>query len=127
VTSTNALVDRLKVEQVKPGEDSSPAEPFNIKDYQAALVEASKTIQLLERLIKAIDQVMLSQGWEQTLPRIVEALDRMGSEGDERIDHAFFMGLAFILIFLVGQFITLLAYRYASYRIFGLKPKGSPS
>lgn len=127
VTSTNALVDRLIVGQLISGEDSSPAEPFNIKDYQATLAEASKTIQLLERLIKSFDQVMLSQGWEQTLPRIVESLDRMGSEGDERIDHAFFLGLVFILIFLVGQFFALLAYRYASYRIFDFKPKESPS
>jgi hypothetical protein len=127
VTSTNALVDRLIVGQLISSEDSSPVEPFNIKDYQATLAEASKTIQLLERLIKAFDQVMLSQGWEQTLPKIVESLDHIGSEGDERIDHAFSLGLVFILIFMVGQFFTLLAYRYASNRIFGWKPKGSPS
>ena len=127
VTSTNILIDRLNSDQAEPGETASPAEPFNIKDYQATLVEASKTIQQLDRLIKTFDQIMLSPGWEQALPRIVEAFDRVGAVGDKRITHAFFLGLAFILIFLVGQFFTFLAYRYASLRLFGSMPKESPS
>jgi hypothetical protein len=121
--SAGALVERLNLGQGGPSEASSPSEPFAIKDYQETLVEASSVVQQLDGLINSFDQVILSAGWEQALPRLVNALDLIGSKGDERMNHAFKLGLVFILVFLVGWFFVLLGYRYVAYRVLGWGPK----
>lgn len=120
-TSTLTLVDRLDIGKTESGDASPLKEPFDIKDYQVTLVKASDVIQQLDRLLVTFDRIMLSEGWEQALPRIVEAIDRVGSEGDERIDRIFLLGLIFILIFLVGQFFLFVAYRYINLRY--IEPK----
>lgn len=110
VTSTNTLVAHFGLEE---GEASS--EPFDIKEYQTTLVEASNVIQRADGLVKTIDQLMLSEGWENSLPRIIETLDRAGREGEEWVEHAFLLGIALILFF----FAAMLAYRYAEIKFFG--------
>lgn len=113
VTSSNTLVARLGFEE---GDTSS--EPFDIKEYQTTLTEASKMIQQADGLIKTVDQLMLSPGWENSLPRIIEALDSAEKEASEWATHAFLLGMGLIAAF----FLALLVYRYASERLLGQRP-----
>lgn len=116
VTSVSTLTERLNIGKNESDDASSSNEPFTIKDYQVTLVEASGVVQQLNHLLKTFDSIMLSEGWEQALPRIVEAIDQVGSAGDERINRVFFLGLIFIMIFLVGQFFLFITYRYVALR-----------
>ncbi len=97
------------------GQSGHESEPFDITDYQATLVEASKVIQQTDALVKTINNFLLSPEWEQGLPRFIEALDSAGKEGGEWATHAFLLGTGLILIF----FLTLFGYRFASQRILG--------
>jgi hypothetical protein len=114
LTSTNTLAARLKL-----GEGEAPSEPFDIKDYQATLVEASNVIRQTDGLVKTIDQLMLSPGWEKGLPRVIEAMEQAGQKGDEWITHAFLLGILLILFLLMGAVVAMLSYRFAARRLFG--------
>ena len=115
VTSTNTLAGRFGMQE-EGAAKGTPSEPFDIKDYQATLVEASKVLQQTDALVKTVDTFLLSPEWEKSLPRFIEALDNAEGEGEEAITHAFFLGAGLTLFF----FLTLFGYRFVSRRIFGL-------
>jgi hypothetical protein len=77
VKSANTLAERL--DMGNDGTDAASAsEPFNIKDYQATLVEASSVIQKMDGLIKTIEPLMASPGlkqMEQILDKSVERVE----------------------------------------------------
>jgi elongation factor P hydroxylase len=112
VTSTNTLAGRFAIEAGAAVKET-PSEPFDIKDYQATLVEASKVIQQTDTLVKTIDNFLLSPDWEKSLPRFIEALNSAQTEGEEWVNHAFLVGAGLILFF----FFTLFVYRFAAARI----------
>ncbi|UCG12184.1 MAG: hypothetical protein JSU72_17035 [Deltaproteobacteria bacterium] len=114
VTSTNILAGRLGLEEGGAA-GKTPSQPFNIKDYQATLVEASDVIHRADSLVKTIDHLMISPGWEQSLPRFLETLTAAEKKGEQWVTHTFLLGASLILIF----FLTLLGYRYCSHRLFG--------
>jgi hypothetical protein len=112
VTSTNTLAGRFGIE-AGAAEKETPSEPFDIKDYQATLVDASKVIQQTDALVKTVDHFLLSPEWEKSLPRFIEALNSAQTEGEEWVNHAFLIGAGLILFF----FFTLFVYRFAAARI----------
>lgn len=114
IGSTDSLVTSL---DLKPSEakTAAPAKPFDIKDYQATLKEASNTILQLHDLVKSIDQM----GLEKTLPQVVKAVDEVEQRGEKWVFFAFILGVALIAVFLVGAVIASLAYRHLANRIFG--------
>jgi hypothetical protein len=114
VTSTNTLAGRFGIEE-GGGVKAAPSEPFDIKDYQATLVEVSKVLQRADTLVKTVDIFLLSPEWEQSLPRFIEALDSAEGKGEEWVTHGFSLGAGLIIFF----FLTLLGYRFVAQRIFG--------
>jgi hypothetical protein len=118
VTSANTLAERLNL---GPSEATSAtsSEPFDIKDYQATMMEASNIILQLDNLIKTVDQLMLSPGWEQSIPRIIEAITAVEKKGTGWVNYGFLLGVALIVIFLLGAVLAMLTYRYSSQRMFG--------
>jgi len=54
--STNAILDRLNFGQCEVGA-TEPSTPYDIKDYQATLHEASRAMAMLHELVKTIDRV----------------------------------------------------------------------
>ena len=112
MTSTNTLASRFGMQEGKAAKET-PSEPFDIKDYQATLVEASKVIQQTDALTKTVDNFLLSPEWEKNLPRFIEALNGAEKEGEEWITHAFILGVGLILFF----FLTLFGYKIAVKRI----------
>ncbi|UCG11257.1 MAG: hypothetical protein JSU72_11940 [Deltaproteobacteria bacterium] len=119
VGTANTLAARLNL-----GEKGTSSEPFDIKDYQATLVQASTAMQQLEVILRSFDQLMLSPGWEQNLPRMVEAITQVRAQGDEWVTHAFLLGILLILFLLMGAVVAMLSYRFAARRLFG--PQGEP-
>ena len=83
-------------------------EPTDIKDVQKVLQQSTV-------LIKSIDEILTSPGWDQRFPQLVQVVDRIEGEGEEWVDHAFRRAVALIVIF----FLAMLGYRYASVRLIG--------
>jgi hypothetical protein len=69
--STNTLLERLDTGGPEAG-GTEPSRPFDIKDYQATLQDASNAILQLDGLIRAVDQM----GLENTLPKILTAIKK---------------------------------------------------
>jgi hypothetical protein len=106
LTSTNATLDRLNFGQGEMG-SAEPSRPFDIRDYQAALQEASRALLTLHELVKTIDQM----GLENRLPAITKAIDKIGRQGEEWLLLAFMLGVVLILVLLIGSVFAMFAYR----------------
>jgi hypothetical protein len=106
LTSTNATLDRLNFGQGEMGA-AEPSRPFDIRDYQAALQEASRALLTLHELVKTIDQM----GLENRLPAITKAIDKIGRQGEEWLLLAFMLGVVLILVLLIGSVFAMFAYR----------------
>ncbi len=124
LTSANALAEHLNLGS-NAATPKTSSEPFKIKDYQATLMEASTVIKELDGLVKTVDQLMVSPGWENSLPRIRDSFEQIESKGSKWINHLFLLVVALILIFLVGAVFAMLAYRYVSQRMFEMKHNDS--
>ena len=107
VGSVDSLVTRLHARREKP------------MDYEKVAAGVSNAAQRLTVLVKEIDQLLASPGWDQRLPQFVKVFDQMEREGEEWADHGFRLAIMLILIFLVGSLLTMLSYRYASEKLFG--------
>ncbi|UCH23117.1 MAG: hypothetical protein JSU83_07900 [Deltaproteobacteria bacterium] len=116
LTSANNLTERLNLNATEAG-DGVSSKPFDIKDYQTTLTEASTVIQQLDGLVKTVELLIISPGWENSLPRIIEAVEKIEAKGGKWITYSFLLGIALILIFLVGAVLAMLSYRYLSQRI----------
>jgi hypothetical protein len=120
LTSANTLTERLNL-RATDASDGGSSKPFDIKDYRATLTEATTVIQQLDGLVKTVEQLMISPGWKNSLPRIIEAIEQVEAKGGRWVTYSFLLGMALILIFLVGAVFAMLAYRYFSQRIGGIK------
>jgi hypothetical protein len=114
--SVNTLTQTLDLgpKETQAGETTRP---FEIKDYQATLKEASTTIGQLHDMLKTVDQM----GLEKTLPQIVRAVETIEERGEKWVIFAFILGVALILVFLIGAVIASLVYRHIANRIFRSK------
>jgi len=122
IGSADSLVKGLNL---KPSEAKSaaPAKPFDIKDYQVTLKEASNTILQLHGLVRTMDQM----GLEKSLPQIITAVETVEQKGQKWVYLAFILGIALIVLFLIGAVIASLIYRHFAYRIFGPRPQPAGS
>jgi len=116
IVSADALVKDLNLQPSEAkAADAPPARPFDIKDYQATLEQASNTIVQVHGLVKTLDQM----GLERMLPQILTAVETVKREGKEGVYFAFILGIGLIAIFLIGAVVASLIYRYLAIRIFG--------
>lgn len=76
---------------------------------------ATFTILQVHDLLKTIDKM----GLKEMLPQIIRGLETFEKKGEEWVVFAFFLGIALILVFLVGSVIAMLAYRHFAGRLFG--------
>lgn len=116
--SVNTLTQTLDLGPKETQSDAT-AKPFEIKDYQATLKEASITIRQLHEMLKTVNQM----GLEKALPQIVSVVETVEERGEKWVFFAFFLGVALILIFLVGAVIASLVYRHFANRIFRSIPQ----
>jgi hypothetical protein len=122
VTSANSLTDKLGVGQ--PEEPAAePSKPFDIKEYQVTLVQASTVIGQVDGLLRTMEQVVSSPGWEKTLKVLVETIDQAERTGEEFVDHTTWKVILLIGIFLFGLLLVLICQQYFSKRVFGSTSK----
>jgi hypothetical protein len=115
ILSADSLAKRLGYEPGAPFE-------FNLNNYRETIVEATDGVRQLEALISGVNQLMLSPGWENTLPRIVEAVDKIETEGEKWIGNAFLLGMVMIASSLAGILLVMLVLiRYAAKKFAGLR------
>jgi hypothetical protein len=122
VTSANSLTDKLGMGQPKEPA-AEPSKPFDIKEYQETMVQASTVIGQADGLLRTMEQVVSSPGWETTLKVFVETVDLAEKEGEEFVDYTMRKGILLIGIFLFGLLIVLICQQYFSKRVFGATPK----
>lgn len=114
--AAKSLSDSLK----PPGEKSqaeTSAAPVNIDDYHTLLKEASTLTGQVHAMLKTVDQL----GMESVLPAIIGAIETVEQKGERWVYLAFILGVALILIFLVGAVIASLVHRHIANRIFRSK------
>jgi hypothetical protein len=115
ILSADSLAKRLGYEPGVPYE-------FNLNNYRETIVEATDGVRQLETLISGVNQLMLSPGWESNLPRIVEAVDQVETEGEKWLGHAFLLGMVMIASSLAGILLVMLVLiRYAAKKFAGLR------
>ena len=113
LTLTNTLVEQLNLGS-GDSDAAATSEPFDIKDYQATLQEASSTILQIHDLVRTLDEM----GLEKSLPIIVSAFEKAEETGTQWALQAFMLGVLLILIFLIGAVFALVLYRYMVHRMF---------
>jgi len=94
-------------------------EPIDLKDVQKLAVQASEVVEQLNTLVKSTEQLLTSPGWKDRLLPFDQTVDRLGAETGEWMTYAFRLGVALILIFLIGSVLAGLTYRLASERLVG--------
>jgi len=117
IVSADSLVKALHLEPSKVQETAPPGKPFDILEVQATLREASQTILQVHDVLKTLDKM----GLKEMLPQIIVGFETVEEKGQAWVIFAFFLGLALILVFLVGSVIAMLAYRYYAGRFFEVK------
>ncbi len=95
----NLFMERLI--QLEMEEDLDD-DPFDIREYAQTATNVGRAARDLNTLISTFEALLNSPGWEILLPRLEDAINRVGSEGEELIDHSFKQAALLILIFLVG-------------------------
>lgn len=83
-------------------EEDLDDDPFDITEYAQTATNVGSAARDLNTLISTFEAILNSPGWEILLPRLEDAINRVGSEGEELIDHSFKQAALLILFFLVG-------------------------
>ena len=92
-----------------------PGKPFDILEYQDTLKEATRMIVQVNDLMNTVDKM----GLKSMLPQVVAGFEQVQEKGQEWVLFAFFLGIALILVFLVGSVVAALVYRHYALRIYG--------
>jgi len=86
------------------------SKPFDIKEYQDTIVEVTTLVDSTNRLFGTV-------GLEELLPQLVKAVDQVGNEGEEIIDHSFRQALILILIAMGAYVVARLIYNYLNLKL----------
>ncbi len=106
--TVNTLSEKFKVGE--PSAEPKDSKPFDIKDYQDTIAEVTTLVEATNRLAGTV-------GLEELLPQLVKAIDQVGNEGEEIIDHSFRQGVLFILIAMAAYVIARLIYNYLNKKL----------
>jgi len=123
VTATNTLVERLNIGQGTPkasaGAGSTAAktsEPVDLKDVEVILTKTAGVVNQMNRILANLDQLMASQGWQQTLPQLLQAAESIQEEGRAWITRMIILGIVLIFAGCIGIILALLVYRFVAER-----------
>ena len=125
--SVDALADRLNLgakEEGQTGEPVEPTKPFDIEDYRQTLIQATTTIQDLDKLVGSTHRLVDSDGADKLIPQVATAIDDVGTMGQDMIDRVFSRAILFLVLALVGFVLARLAYRWLEMRFFGAPAQG---
>ncbi len=106
--TANTLTEKFNVD--KPSPEPKDSKPFDIKEYQDTIAEVTT-------LVESTNQLFGTVGLEELLPQLVKAIDQVGNEGEEIIDHSFRQGVLFILIAMGAYVIARLIYNFLNKKL----------
>ena len=104
-----------------PGET---AEPFDIEDYRATLIDARTVMTEANSVMQSATELLNSPGADRLVPALVEAIQQAGTTSEDLVDHSVLRAALLIVFFLIGLIISRLCYRWLEIRIFGSVPVG---
>jgi hypothetical protein len=109
--TANTLTEKFNVGQpsAEPAEPKD-SKPFDIKEYQDTVAEVTTLVESTNRLITAV-------GLEELLPQLIKAIDQVGNEGEEIIDHSFRQAVMLILIAMGAYIFGRLIYNYINKKL----------
>ena len=106
--TANTLAEKFNIGEPSP--DPSDSKPFDIKEYQDTIAEATALVESTNRLAGTV-------GLEQLVPQLVKAIDQVGNEGEELVDHSFRQAVLLILIAMAAYVIARLIYNYLNKKL----------
>jgi hypothetical protein len=106
--TVNTLTEKFNVGEPSP--EPKDSKPFDIKEYQDTIAEVTTLVETTNQLVGTV-------GLEKLLPELVKAIDQVGSEGEELIDHSFRQGVLFILIAMGAYIIARLIYNFLNKKL----------
>ena len=106
--TVNTLTDKFKVGEPSP--EPKDSKPFDIKEYQDTIAEVTTLVETTNQLVGTV-------GLEKLLPELVKAVDQVGNEGEELIDHSFRQGILLILIAMGAYVVARLIYNYLNKKL----------
>jgi hypothetical protein len=106
--TANTLAEKFNVGQ--PSAKPKDSKPFDIKEYQDTIAEVTTLVESTNRLVGTV-------GLEKLLPELVKAIDQVGNEGEELIDHSFRQALILILVAMGAYVIARLIYNYLNKKL----------
>ena len=106
--SVNTLAETFNVGEPSP--EPKNAKPFDIKEYKDTIAEVTTLVETTNQLVGTV-------GLEKLLPELVKAIDQVGNEGEEIIDHSFRQGVLFILIAMGAYIIARLIYNFLNKKL----------
>jgi hypothetical protein len=117
----DAVTARLTAPSPPPPPGTTPAPPFDVRDYTRALEQAGRTVRELEGLLRALNQ---------DAPRVAALVGDAGREAEARgravVDHAFRRAATLGLILVGAALAAALAYRWAAGRMAARPPGDGP-
>jgi hypothetical protein len=85
-------------------------QPADIADLRALMGDVAQAVQHLQGLMESLNAFLLSPGWEQRLPQLLQVLDRSKGQGEELVKYTLartlFSGLVLLAAFLVSTLIA---------------------
>jgi hypothetical protein len=110
--TVNTLTDKFNVGESSP--EPKDSKPFDIKEYQDTIAEVTTLVETTNQLVGTV-------GLEKLLPELVKAVDQVGNEGEELIDHSFRQGILLILIAMGAYVVARLIYNFLNNKL--IKPR----
>jgi len=112
LNNTIAGVDKMAT-RFMPKPSATPAEPFNIKDYENVVEKVAGVTTNFNNTVLSIDRLLSSQGWERTMPRLIQVVERLEADTHKWMLRSFLMGVGLILMFFAALFV----YRHATKKL----------
>ncbi len=94
----------------EPAAEPKESKPFDIKEYQDAIVEVTALVDSTNRLFGTV-------GLEELLPQLVKAIDQVGNKSEQVVDHSFRQALILILIAMGAYVVARLIYNYLNLKL----------
>jgi hypothetical protein len=94
----------------EPSPEPKDSKPFVIKESQDTIAEVTTLVETTNQLVGTV-------GLEKLLPELVKAIDQVGNEGEELIDHSFRQALILILIAMGAYVAAWLIYNFLNQKL----------
>jgi hypothetical protein len=101
--------------QFKPDPNAPQGPPGQPLDYIQALQQATETVKQTTLLVKSLDDFVVGENVEQA--DLVKVFRQVNAETRAILDHAFWLGLILIAVFLIGLVAALVSSRYFTRRL----------